>query len=61
MAISDAAVMRSYDYLTAEGYDVEVLRYLSGVMEIVAVVVVLGVLGLYIMHYLKPLASKLFS
>ena len=55
MVISAAAVMRSYEYLSDGGYDVGALRYIGGVMEIIAMVIVIGVLGMYVFNYLiKP-------
>ena len=57
MVISAAAVMLSYEYLKGQGYSVEVIGYLGSVMEVVAVVVVVGVLGLYIRHYLMAPSS----
>ncbi len=57
MMISAIAVMRSYEYLTGEGNIVELLRNIGVVMELIAAAVVLGVLGLYIINYVKPQTS----
>jgi len=57
MVISAVAVIRSYEYLSEEGRSVEVLRYLGGVMELIAVVVI-GVLVSYIFIYLNPRTSQ---
>jgi len=52
MVISAVAMMRSYDYLLGEGYDVVALSYLGDVAEVLAVIVVLGVLVMYVYHFI---------